>query len=919
MHNSVGNSTLLLFNSRSVKNKWCDIVNVMDMYDAGIVAITETWLSCDTDCDAYTHREFSKFVSHRQDGSGYGGVMCLLRHEYDAVELTKPSSLPTTCDCLVLHLRSLSSVLVTLYRPPSCTVSDTASLITGLEEILALGHHTTIMGDFNFPKIDWLADPPTADNDVSNAFVEMCAAWNLTQIVPGPTRGANWLDLLLTTTTSAYCNCRVEPPVCTSDHQLVVCQFTSPRIKPKSGMTNKQIDYAALQQWLEGVNWTQLYANSTDVDRMWGVFQATIVNAIDNCSFNATARPKHRPRRIRTLFLRKRRRWRLWQRKPTPKNKARLDYATERLSTAIKQNRKRSEEKLLQEPASRFFHHVSSRLQHCEHKIALKDISGDYITSDTGICDALATEFAKNFSAPSTASVVIGSTEDSAFQMDLTLDALLSVIRDMPNTAAGPDGIPATVYKRLTGYIVHPLLAIFRQSIMQGKLPQSWKIAKIIALYKGKGDVAAPSSYRPISLTCVACKILERMIVRSLDAYLETKAMLIDGCQHGFRHGKSTVTNLLECDTLIANYLNSDTACDVVCFDFSKAFDKVDHGLLCNKLKSAGIDGCYLRWMVDYLSNREQFISYKDARSAMFPVTSGVIQGSAIGPSFFMLYINDLCKVIKNSKSSLFADDLKVVADVSTPQRCKLAQEDVNSVANWSAENKLPINFDKCVSVHYGRANLRYQYIIQQHKIRAEHCITDLGVCRSDTFTYDEHVRNTVLKTARKAGMVLKVFRTRDAEFLKRVFISYIRPSLEYASSVWSSSGVSLNASLERVQRRYTKRICGLKDVPYEQRLCVLGLSTLAKRRLYHDLVLTYKCLHGILAVSHQSLGLQLSQAPTRAGGLRLVHYKPKSKIIAQCFQSRIPPLWNNLPLSVVSCRTLRTFKAALAKHLHIV
>ena len=130
---------------------------------------------------------------------------------------------------------------------------------------------------------------------------------------------------------------------------------------------------------------------------------------------------------------------------------------------------------------------------------------------------------------------------------------------------------------------------------MQGKLPKSWKIAKVIALYKGKGDVAAASLYRPISLTCVASKILEQIIVRSLDTYLETKAMVIDGCQHGFRHGKSTVTNLLQCDTLIANYLNFDTACDVISFNFSQAFNKVDHDLLYTKLKLAGIDGCYLR------------------------------------------------------------------------------------------------------------------------------------------------------------------------------------------------------------------------------------------------------------------------------------------------------------------------------------
>ena len=235
--------------------------------------------------------------------------------------------------------------------------------------------------------------------------------------------------------------------------------------------------------------------------------------------------------------------------------------------------------------------------------------------------------------------------------------------------------------------------------------------------------------------------------------------MVIDVCQHGFHHGKSTVTNQLQCDTLIANYLNSDTTCDVISFDFNQAFNKINYGLLCTKLKLAGIDGCYLYWMVDYLSNRKQFISYKGACSALHLVTSGVVQDLAIEPSFFTLFIN-LCKAIKNSKSFLFAENLKIVADVSTPQCCKLAQKDVNAVADWSSKNMLPINFDKCISVHYGQFTPSHQYIILQHKIKAMHCLSDLSVCRSNTFAYAE-------------------------DFLKRVFVSYIRQSLKYASSIW--------------------------------------------------------------------------------------------------------------------------------------
>ena len=215
--------------------------------------------------------------------------------------------------------------------------------------------------------------------------------------------------------------------------------------------------------------------------------------------------------------------------------------------------------------------------------------------------------------------------------------------------------------------------------------------------------------------------------MRSLTKHLQANNVL-DGCQHGFQHGRSTITNLLECDASIAEYVNDNTACDVIAFDFSRAFDKVDHSILCNKLKSAGVDGCYLRWIIDYLSNRKQFITHKEAHSALYDVPSGVIQGSASGPELFTIFINDLCKVIKYAKPSFFADDLKIVGDVSTPDNCESMQADVNAIAAWSVANKLPISLDKSATLHYGKNNLKWQYVIHQQTMKTESDIMDLGV-----------------------------------------------------------------------------------------------------------------------------------------------------------------------------------------------
>ena len=163
--------------------------------------------------------------------------------------------------------------------------------------------------------------------------------------------------------------------------------------------------------------------------------------------------------------------------------------------------------------------------------------------------------------------------------------------------------------------------------------------------------------------------------------------------------------------------------------------------------------------------------------------------------------------------------------------------------------------------------------------------------------------------------MTLKLFSTWDQQFLTRVFTVFIRPILDYASCVWSPSSVYASTELEKVQQRFTKRINGLSNLQYEQRLDRLQLDTLAHRRHISDLILAFKSLHGNVSVLLESLGLQLSDAPTRSFGVRLKHFKHASQLLASNFQCRVPRQWNNLPNRVLKCRSLSSFKVVLSKH----
>ena len=278
---------------------------------------------------------------------------------------------------------------------------------------------------------------------------------------------------------------------------------------------------------------------------------------------------------------------------------------------------------------------------------------------------------------------------------------------------------------------------------------------------------------------------------------------MLDSSLPGFHRGKSTVTNILVCDARIGELINRGKACGFVLIDFHRAFDQVDYAIICKKLKDMGVVGCYPSWVKDYLSDWRQFEAYEGACSNLVDVPSGIVQSSCIGPCFFTLFINDMYKVLRHARSSFFADDFKMIGDVSMTECQELIQAHVQAVADWSATNKLPINLDKSVVLHYG-TKMRTQYKLNEQKLTAAETCNDFGLLRSHYFNYEEHARKVALKSARLSSMVLKVFSTREPNFLRQLFVFYIRPTLEYASQAWSPPNVSVcniiecNAGLQR-------------------------------------------------------------------------------------------------------------------------
>ena len=484
-----------------------------------------------------------------------------------------------------------------------------------------------------------------------------------------------------------------------------------------------------------------------------------------------------------------------------------------------------------------------------------------------------------------------------------------------PHKASGPDNIQARFLRETYQEIAPALSMIFQASIDQAKIPNDWRTARVTPVFK-KGDRSKASNYRPVSLTSICCKTLEHIIHSNIMAHFTRNEILTDH-QHGFRSKRSCETQLILTIHDLAYSMDRGKQIDAVLLDFSKAFDKVSHTKLVLKLGHYGVRGRIQAWIRDFLSNRTQAVVLRGKSSDIAPVTSGVPQGTVLGPLLFLAYINDLPKNIR-ATPRLFADDCLLYREINSVEDGLSLQADLERLQEWERDWSMQFNPEKCEVL---RITNKRKAIVTEYKIRGQTLPTVdsakyLGVTLHNKLSWNPHIERIAKKANSTRAFLQRNLHGSPEPVKAQCYKTFVRPVLEYAATVWSPhSMVNINR-LEAVQRKAARFVIGdwRRTSSVTKMLSTLGWETLEERRARMRVAMLYNIIHNNVAISGQQfLQPKVSNCSTRGAATKFVVPSCRIQVYRASFFPDTIMRWNRLPGHVTESATVESFYTKLA------
>ena len=937
------------------------------------IGLTETWLKrhkqAELTIDGYKLYRSDRTGRKHTHGRFSGGTGLYLRSDLAATseQLLKFSN--GVVEALVTYSQKENLLLAVVYRQPDASSSNYRSGATELTEALNAistsidniqGTPDIILcGDFNLPGINWKSGLNlSTTNALHKSMFEFQDKHFLSQLVAKPTHSAgNILDLIFTNNRQLIQEISSNHTTYSDHYHVEASTF----FKSHFARTQKQtrtfsnvfdtlnffsddVDWQQLENALEQVDWSSEFNGKTPTEKYHHLISICENTSKIHVPHKRSAIPRKSkiPRDRRILMRRRTKINKQLNKHQTPSKRQQLTKELVEIELKFQDSYKKSysaqEQKAIDaiKKNPKYFFTYVKKFSKVKSSIGpLLNEANQYAVENAEMADILSKQYASVFSIPREPlpdpfDIFNGADPTKLNDIDFTESDIIEAIDELSNNAsAGPDGFPAILLKQLKTVLAKPLYLLWRHSLDDSICPMKAKENSITPIHKSESTAIA-ANYRPVALTSHLIKIFEKVLRKKIVEYLDANN-LFNSTQHGFRAGRSCLSQLLAHYDKILTLLDQGFNVDVVYLDFAKAFDKLDFNITLAKLKSLGIDGKIGRWLHSFLTNRLQTVIVNGTKSSPAPVISGVPQGSVIGPLLFLILIGDIDKEVAHSFLSSFADDTRIGLAISTPDDAKQLQQDLQAVYDWAATNNMQFNDTKFELLRYGtNQDLKSETSYSSNtgkQIQEKLSTKDLGVIMSSSADFKAHIESVTETVKDLSSWILRSFKSRSKHVMLQLWKSIVIPRLDYCSQLWSPHQVYLIKSLEDLQKAFIRNIHGFRHMSYWMALKELGLYSLQRRRERYQMIYLWSILEGQvpnIKSNGQDLIKVQSEPSSRLG--RTIQTRPlKNTRFANLRFNSLPfhgaRLFNQLPKDVrnlTGCSKM-TFKASIDNFLSTI
>ena len=860
------------------------------------IGLTDTWLfnhlEAELQINNYTLYRTDSNRKKSKYGRFGGGASIYLRNDIASSSEVILSYSNGSVEVICVHSPTENLLLATIYRQPDdsnhgrpSTNKEFKKALQKLEQCISnLGNTPDIIigGDFNLPNAKWPDCTPSIycprqESEMIDSLAELCTSLHLTQMITEPTHyQGNTLDLVFTNNTSLiHDHCIIPTLRSTSHHYMVTMQTqykaanlhtpgeSQPRLSPFDYLNfhSKDAKWESLASSLETINWSEELPLTMTPDEMLNtIYEITQEHSKNNIPLRKN-NTKSQSRQAREIYNLRRRKRRINRQLVNITSTARkqslfseLIQVEVKLQKLLKNSAKYQEEKAVEaiKGNSKYFFSYAKKKGKVKINVGpLKNKTTGKMTSDSvEMSEILADQYHSVYTEPTD---YLPPTEEECNTRKLdthtvTEEDIIEAIDELRNNAAsGADGFPAILLKKCKKSLAKALQIFWNKCMNTSQIPDRLKFSIVTAIFKG-GSKSDPANYRPVALTSNLIKIYEKTVRKRITRFME-ECDSFNKNQHGFRAGRSCLTQLLAHYDDIISKLEEGQNVDVVYLDFAKAFDKVDFNILLRKIEKLGIQGELLNWITEFLTNRKQSVIVNGNLSTQCPVISGVPQGSVLGPLLFLVLIGDIDEDIVDSTVTSFADDTRAKKGQKTEADAVELQNDLFRIYGWSQSNNMEFNSLKFELIRYGRnEELKEQtcYVSPEWElIEEKKLVKDLGITLSQDCLFKQHLSNIIESAKRMSSWILRTFETREKIPMLTLYKSLVRPLLEYSSPLWSPIAKGEIQRLEEIQQSFIRKIKGVSH-NYHTALEQLNLYSLERRRQRYLAIQIWKILEGL-------------------------------------------------------------------------